>query len=173
MADDPPISTTVPESVTVDTGADKESLGNLNEHFADFWKSEDEKVEPAPPAPEAPGEGAAQETIKEQAETKAPIPETKPPSKEISDEEINRMELPPNARPELVEHVRNLKDLWKADRARARAEAERAAKLQADLEEARKNSWTPEAKADYEHAASIRRKFDFVSDPEFIDKFQA
>jgi hypothetical protein len=180
MADDPPISTTVPETVTVDTGADKESLGNLNEHFADFWKSEDEKVEAAPAAPEAPGEGAGQETAKAPAETKpdlgetkAPVPETKPPSKEITDEEIDKMETPPHWRPEVIERIKNLKDLWKGDRARARAEAERAAKLQADLEEARKNSWTPEARADYEHAASIRRKYDFVSDPEFIQKFQA
>jgi hypothetical protein len=173
MADDPPISTTVPETTTIDTGADKESLGNLNEQFADFWKSEDEKVEVAPAAPEAPGEGAGQETAKAPAETKAAVPETKPPSKEITDEEIDNMETPPHWRPEVIERVKNLKELWKADRARARAEAERASKLETDLEEARKNSWTPEAKADYEHAASIRRKYDFVSDPEFIQKFQA
>jgi hypothetical protein len=174
MADDPPISTTVPETVTIETGADKESLGNLNEQFADFWKGEDEKTEAAPAAPEAPGEGAGQETAKESAERKPAVPETKPPSKEISDEEIDRMmtDLPPHTRPELYEHVRNLKELWHADRARAKAEAERVAKLQTDLEEARKNSWTPETRADYEHAASIRRKFDFVSDPEFIQKFQ-
>src|ERR1700757_2438436 len=152
MPDTEPISTTVPESVTVDTGADKESLGNLNEQYADFWKGEDEKTEAAPAAPEAPGEGAAQETAKAPAETKpalaetkAPVPETKPPSKEITDEEIDKMETPPHWRPEVIERIKNLKDLWKGDRARARAEAERAAKLQADLEEARKNSWTPEA----------------------------
>lgn len=190
MADDnPPISTEVPETVTVDTGADKAQLGNLNAEFADFWKEKDAETT----APEAPGDertGAAQETKETKPETKPPpretkpsVTETKPPVTETkpapadkpapSDEEIERMSLPPNARPELVEEFRKVKDLWKNDRAKAKADAERAAKLENDLVEARKNSWTPEAKADYEHAAGIRRKFDFVSDPEFIQRYHA
>ena len=54
-----------------------------------------------------------------------------------------------------------------------KAEAERATKLEQELAQARENSWTPEQKADYEHAASVRRKFDFASDPEFQQKFYA
>jgi hypothetical protein len=44
-------------------------------------------------------------------------------------------------------------------------------KLEQELAETRKNAWTPEQKADYEHAAAVRRKFDFASDPDFQAKF--
>jgi hypothetical protein len=187
MADQPPISTEVPETVTVDTGADSKSLGDLNTEFADFWKEQDsgtESVEPAPAAPGEPTAGPAQQT-KETKETKEPRPEpveTKPVQpiepkapepKEITDEEINRMTLPPDAHPRLVDDFKNVKNLWLKDRVAMKAEREKAAKLDAELAEARKNSWTPEQKADYEHAASIRRRFDFVSDPEFIQKYHA
>src|SRR6266403_607038 len=174
MADNPPISTEVPETVTVDTGADKAQLGDLNAEFADFWKEKDSETTTAPEAPGEERTGAAQETKETKPETKPAAQETKPPvtetkpapvetkpaAKELTDDEVQRMELPPNARPELVEEFRKVKDLWKNDRARVKAETERAAKLQTELEEARKNSWTPEARADYEHASQIRRRFD-------------
>jgi hypothetical protein len=174
--DNAPVSITAPETTTIDTGADKETLGDLNKNFDDFWREADDKTEAAPEAPAAPGEGAGQETKKTEPEVKPSAaevaPETKPPpQKEITDEEIDKMETPTHWRPEVIEQVKKLKELWKVDRARARAEAERATKLQADLETAKANSWTPEAKADYEHAAAIRRRFDFVSDPEFQEKF--
>jgi hypothetical protein len=189
MADNPPISTEVPETVTVDTGADKGQLGDLNAEFADFWKEKDAETTTAPEAPGPEQTGAAQET-KEKPEPKpaaqepkppvtetkpAPV-ETKPPEvkpKELTDDEVQRMELPPNAHPKLIENFKVIKEQWVNDRARFKAESDRAAKLESDLAEARKNSWTPEARADYEHAAGIRRKFDFVSDPEFIQKYHA
>ena len=186
MADDPPISTEVPETVTVDTGADKAQLGDLNAEFADFWKEKDAETTTAPEAPGTEQTGAAQETKETKPETKPPLSETKPVvtetkapvietkgPKELTDDEVQRMELPPNSHPKLVENFKVIKEHWVSDRARAKAEAERAAKLENDLAEARKNSWTPEARADYEHAAEIRRRFDFVSDPEFIQKFHA
>jgi hypothetical protein len=187
MADQPPISTEVPETVTVDTGADSKTLGDLNSEFKDFWAEQDASTEGAPAAPAAPGTettGPAQET----RETEKPKPETKPaaaqtpkpePSetpparkeKELTDDEIDRMSLPPGARPELVQNFQDVKEMWKKDRAQLKAEAAAKAKLESDLLEARKTAWTPEQKADYEHAASIRRRFDFVSDPEFIQRF--
>jgi hypothetical protein len=187
MPDNPPISTEVPETVTTDTGADKETVATLNDSFLDFWKEQDTKSE-APPAPGQDQSGAAQETKTRIAGTEEPKPEpipvkpetvpvkpeaerkTKP--KEFTDEEIDKLELR-NARPELIEHVKQLKESWKADRARAKLEADRVRQLAAELEQARANSWTPEQKADYEHASQIRRRFDFVSDPEFIQKFHA
>jgi hypothetical protein len=186
--DNEPISTTAPESVTIDTGADSKTLGNLNEEFKDFWAEQDSgtttttTAEPAPAAPGSEtGEGAAQETKEPKTEpkpptkpltspTKEPPPSTTEPSSP-SDEEINRMTLPPDAHPRLVDDFKNIKNLWLKDRAEAKAAAERAKQLENDLATARQNSWTPEQKADYEHAASIRRKFDFVSDPEFIQKY--
>ena len=191
MADNPPISTEVPETVTVDTGADKAQLGDLNSEFADFWKEKD--AETTTTAPEAPGgerTGAAQETKETKPETKPEVQETKPSStetkptpvetkppevkpKELTDDEVQRMELPPNAHPKLIENFKVIKEQWVNDRARFKAESDRAAKLEADLAEARKSAWTPEARADYEHASQIRRRFDFVSDPEFIQKFHA
>jgi hypothetical protein len=182
MPDDPPVSTTVPETVTVETGADKESLGDLNSQFQDFWKEKDAEQDSAP---SAPGDGAAQETKETKPERKEAPPETRPtekeetppPSttpKELSDEEFEKVAMPPQTKNlETIENFKHIKDMWRADRSRAKSEADRAAKLAADLDQARANSWTPEAKADYEHAASIRRKFDFVSDPDFIQKFHA
>ena len=52
-----------------------------------------------------------------------------------------------------------------------KAEKERVAQLSRELEEARQNSWTPESRADYEHAAGVRRRFDVANDPEFIRKY--
>lgn len=179
MADNPPITTSVPEIVTTDTGADPETVGTLTESFADFWKEEDAKTEGAPPpAPEA--EGAAQETKKEARVEKLPEPKaeprrepTKPPAPTIvdSDDDIDKLEMVNNADPKLVEHFGRIKDLWKQDRAKARAMREEVEQLNTALSEARNNAWTPEAKADYEHAAAIRRRFDFASDPEFQARF--
>jgi hypothetical protein len=190
MADNPPISTEVPETVTVDTGADKAQLGDLNAEFADFWKEKDSETTTAPEAPGGERTGAAQETKETKPEPKPAAQETKPSStetkptpvetkppevkpKELTDDEVQRMELPPNAHPKLIENFKVIKEQWVNDRARFKAESDRAAKLESDLAEARKNSWTPEARADYEHASQIRRRFDFVSDPEFIQKFHA
>ena len=38
MADDEPLSSTVTETVTTDTGADKETAATLNANFEDFWR---------------------------------------------------------------------------------------------------------------------------------------
>ncbi len=184
---DEPISTTVPETITVETGADKAQLGDLNAEFADFWKEKDSETTTT--APEAPGEertGAAQETKETKPEPKPATQETKPTAsetkpapvetkapKELTDDEVQRMELPPNAHPKLIENFKVIKEQWVNDRAKFKAESDRATKLENDLAEARKNSWTPEARADYEHAVGIRRRFDFVSDPEFIQKYHA
>jgi hypothetical protein len=64
-----------------------------------------------------------------------------------------------------------MKQAWKADREKARAEVERAKALEQQLADARQNAWTPEQKADYEHASTVRRRFDFISDPEFQQRF--
>src|SRR4029077_9500822 len=176
--DNPPISTDVPETVTVDTQADKATIDSLNKDFADFWKEADA----ASDAPEAPGEGAAQETKESKSpppskEPEAPAkpletPSKIPASKEYSDEEIDKFALTnKDVRPEAIEDFKQIKAGWKAERAKAKAEAERAAKLESELIQARQNAWTPEAKADYEHAAAIRRRFDFASDPEFIARY--
>lgn len=179
MADNPPISTSVPETVTVDTGADAESIGTLNDSFKDFWKEEDSKESPA--APEAPGAGQETKETKEkpqpvethelkESELPTQTREIKPPGD--NDDDIDQLELSnPSARPEIHADFKNIKEAWKADRLRMRDAAKQAESLQRQLSEARQNSWTPEAKADYEHAAQVRRKFDFVSDPEFIQKF--
>ena len=177
---DEPVSTSVPETVTTDTGADKQTAESLEADFKDFWKEEDSKSEGAP---SAPGDGAAQETRESKPETRrsktetpeptreteTPIPETK----EYTDDDIDKLETPQHWKPEVVEQVKNIKELWKADRAKAKAEADRASKAEKELAEARQNSWTPEAKADYEHAAAVRRKFDYANDPEFKAKFNA
>jgi hypothetical protein len=173
MAENPPISTSVPETVTVDTGADAESIGTLNDSFKDFWKEEDEKVEggEAPAAP-GPAQETKPETKKEEPAPSEPQAPVQPPAKEVGDDDIDKLELSnPNARPEIQQDFKNIKEMWKADRARTKEIAQKAAKLEQDLAEARQNSWTPESRADYEHAAQIRRKFDFVSDPDFIAKF--
>jgi hypothetical protein len=185
MADNPPISTEAPETVTVDTGADQQTIQNLNANFEDFWAEQDSKssleAEPPPEAPEGAGQETKREAIKpEETAVKADVklPETTPPpvqqpkESQLSDEEIDKMDLPPNAREDHVSHFRKMRDLWRADRARMRTEAERATKLENDLAEARRNALTPEVKADYEHAASVRRRVDFVSDPDFIQRYE-
>jgi hypothetical protein len=176
MPDDEPVSTTVSETVTTDTGADKQTADSLEADFKDFWKEEDSKSDGAPAAP---GDGASQETRetkeprRETKEAEAETPEPKPETKEYSDEDIERLALTNKAGPDAIEDFKQLKNIIKSERSRAKAEAERASKLEKDLSEARQNSWTPEAKADYEHAAAVRRKFDFANDPEFQARFHA
>jgi hypothetical protein len=179
MADDPPISTTVPETTTVQTGADTETLGNLNEAFSDFWKEQDTEGSSGSAAPAAPGEpGAGQETKPD----KEPKPETSPTEpaetpvttpKEPTDEEIEKLEAGEHTRPEAVANFKFIKELLKAERAKSRAAEAARVQYERDLSEARQNAMTPEVRADYEHAASIRRQFDFASDPEFVTKYQA
>lgn len=181
MPDNPPVSSTVPETVTIDTGADKESLGDLTKTFDDFWAEKDSETTTtdAPPAPGA--DGAAQETrTAEPKPTPEPKPEPKPTEPKlpeplaVTDDDIEKMQLRSGtvpARPEAQEQFKNMKAMWLADRARAQAEAEKAKQLEAQLAEARTNQLTPEIRADYEHAAQIRRRFDFISDPEFIKKY--
>lgn len=177
MADDPPISTTVPETTTVQTGVDAETLGNINEVFSDFWKEQD-SGEPTGNAPAAPGEGgAAQETRPEKEPEPKPESELPPPSdaagaKELSDEEIDKMALRETSRPEEVANFKQIKELLKTERARLREAQAARAKFEQDLAEARAQAMTPEVRADYEHAASIRRQFDFASDPEFVSRYQ-
>jgi len=193
MADDAvPVSTTVPETVTIDTGADKETLGDLNKQFADFWQEEDNKAgAEAPPAAPAP-DGAAQETKPEKQrepppkpvppkatapppvqQTQVPPP-TATPDKRFSDDEVEKLALPqrPGQPAEMQADFRQLKGFWQADRQRLKQLEQAHAQLQAELAQAKQNSFTPEQKADYEHAAGIRRRFDFVSDPEFQQRYQ-
>lgn len=180
MADDEPVSTTIPETVTTDTGADKQTADSLEADFKDFWREEDSKTDGAPAAP---GDGASQETKEPKRETrpaegdtKQPgddTPEPKPETKEYSDEDIERLALTKKHSPEALEDFKQLKNIIKSERARAKAETERASRAEKDLAEARQNSWTPETKADYEHAAAVRRKFDFANDPEFQARFHA
>jgi hypothetical protein len=189
MADNPPISTTVPETVTVDTGADPAEAQDLHSVFGDYWKEQDSAAagtatspkEPEPPPAPAPGEPPPTSEPKgsepsEPEPKPASSPESKPnitdTSSAVSDEAIAKMELPPNARPELQEQFSKVKEMWIADRARASALRKEVETLNSALNESRTNQLTPEVKADYEHAAAIRRKYDFVSDPEFIHKFQ-
>ena len=170
---DPLPSSTVTETVTTDTGADKETAATLNAQFEDFWEEEDKKTDGAPEAP-----GAAQETkdkpeARSRTETK---PEPKTPAsepKEYTDDEIDKITTPNefNENPESQKQFKDIKALWHQDRAKAQALRQEVDKLSAELMETKKNAWTPEAKADYEHAASVRRKFDFASDPEFQAKF--
>jgi len=55
-----PISTTVPETVTMDLGVDKEQIKSLESEFTDFWSEQDSKDDlskeptPSPPAKEPP-----------------------------------------------------------------------------------------------------------------------
>jgi hypothetical protein len=179
MADTAPVSTTVPENVTIDTGADKASIESLSSAFDDFWKSEDSKAE-TPEPPEAPAAGGETKPPKEEPkpETKPDEGEGQPPepslqsAKELSDDEIDKMQLIPGQRPEVYEHFKQVKEHWKADRAQLKNIQTRATQLETELAQARQNAWTPETKADYEHAAAIRRRFDYASDPEFIQKHQ-
>jgi predicted nucleic acid-binding Zn-ribbon protein len=183
--DNPPISTEVPETVTIDTGADAKQLGDLNKEFADFWKEEDQGGETQTTAPPAPDTGAAQET-KESKAPPEPKPAKEPPApkgegkahkgeaaKEFSDAEIDSLELPSHVHPNLQADFKTVKEHWKADRARIKAMEAQATQLQGELATAKQNAWTPEQKADYEHAATIRRRFDFASDPDFIARFHA
>jgi hypothetical protein len=185
MADDTIVSTTVPETVTVDTGVDAKTLGNLNKEFSDFWAEQDATPSQtdAPPAPDESGAGQETPPAK-QPEPKQPEPTPKagepPPSKppeakQWTDEEIDKLSLPARAGqpPEMQADFKQIKGFWKADRARLKAIEAQQAQLQAELAAAKTNSWTPEQKADYEHAVSIRRKFDFTSDPEFVKRYQA
>jgi hypothetical protein len=181
--DNPPISTEVPETVTIDTGADAKQLGDLNKEFSDFWAEED-KPETQTTAPSAPDAGAGQET-KEAKQPAAPKGEPKPEPvkakaepppkteapKEFSDAEIDQLELPSHVHPNLQADFKKVKEHWKADRARIKAMEAKASQLQNELAEAKQNAWTPEQKADYEHAATIRRRFDVASDPEFTAQF--
>src|SRR5215469_3140403 len=131
MADDAvPISTTVPETVTIQTGADKETLGDLNKQFADFWGEEDSKAgtppNEAPAAPALDGAGAAQETKPEKKPEPPPKPEPpkqtapppvqQPPSqdKRYTDEEVEKLGLPQRAGqpPEMQADFKQLKGLW-------------------------------------------------------------
>src|SRR5215469_9766430 len=190
MADDAvPISTTVPETVTIQTGADKETLGDLNKQFADFWGEEDSKAgtppNEAPAAPALDGAGAAQETKPEKKPEPPPKPEPpkqtapppvqQPPSqdKRYTDEEVEKLGLPQRAGqpPEMQADFKQLKGLWQADRTRLKAAEQANAQLQAELTQAKQNAFTPEQKADYEHAATVRRRFDFISDPEFQQRY--
>jgi len=171
---DEPTSTTVPETVTVDTGADAAQLGDLNKSFDDFWQEQDTATD-APPAP-AEQAGAAQETkaapAEKQPERKLPEPPKSEPA--VTDDDISKLQLrDPNVKPEIQDQFRNIKTMWMDDRAKLQAESDKVKQLESQLAEARQNSWTPETKADYEHAAGVRRRFDFVSDPEFISKFHA
>jgi hypothetical protein len=181
-----PIVTTVPESVSIDTGASPEDLKTLKDDFKDFWSEQDEGSTSPPekaPAPEAPGpsqetkEGAAPVTEKPVAKTDAAktIPaETKDltPGSDYTDDEVDKLELLPGSqRPEVYQQFKEVKDMWKADRAKLRDELQKVRQVEAQLSEARANQLTPELKADYEHAVGIRRKFDYASDPEFVNKF--
>jgi hypothetical protein len=189
MPDDvTPISTSVPETVTIDTGADKETLGDLNKQFSDFWAEQDTGApSDAPPAPEEGG--AAQETKPQkqpqpepkpeppkptkQAATPPPVEPKPQPEKRFTDEEVEKLGLPPRAGqpPELQADFKQIKEFWKNDRARLKSFEQANAQLQAELAQAKANSLTPEQKADYEHAATVRRRFDFVSDPEFQQRY--
>ena len=177
----------VTEVTTIDTGADAKQLGDLNKEFSDFWAEEDKSEEAQSTAPAAPDSGAAQET-KETKQSPAPKGEGKPskaepPSKaetpkgeaakEFSDSEIDSFELPSHTHPNLQADFKKIKEFWKADRARMKAMETQANQLQNELAAAKQNAWTPEQKADYEHAATIRRRFDFASDPDFIARFHA
>ena len=187
MPDDPPLSTTVPETITIDTGASPEDINALKPVFKDFWDELDAEPKDAKQthsAPEAPG--PAQETKEGKELLRAEESEAKPeqvPSqvgtpvkespKEYSGEDIDKFELPANARPEHQEQFKKIKELWKTDQRRAESESAKAKQYERELAEARANQLTPELKADYEHAASVRRRFDFASDPEFISRFHA
>jgi len=182
--DTAPVSTTVPETVTIDTGASPEDLNQLKANFKDFWDEADSGTPSAEPktAPDAPG--PAQETKEEDKEPvpatvkeKTKVQEVIPPqektesAKEYSSEDIDKFELPANARPEHQEQFKKIKELWKADQRRVESESAKAKQYERELAEARANQLTPELKADYEHAASVRRRFDFASDPEFVTRF--
>lgn len=180
MADDPPLSTTVTETVTTDLGVDPASKATLDKAFGDFWSEQDKGSDgaAAPEAPAAPSEptkeaAPATKTEPPPAETPPPTAETPPPAEPV---DIDKLELKSDQytpRPEHEAQFKRVKELWKADQRRAEEASKRAQTLENELAEARKSAWTPETRADYEHAAEIRRRFDFMSDPEFQQKFHA
>jgi hypothetical protein len=177
--DTTPISSTVPETTTVDTGASPEDIGKLKDSFADFWAEQDADA-PKSDAPDAPGPAQETKETKEPPTEPVKAPPTpvtpkekpsEPEPKDYTDDEIDGMQLIPNQRPEVYEQFKSVKEKWKADRAMLRAEKERSQAIQTQLAEARANQMTPEVKADYEHALTVRRRFDYATDPEFIEKF--
>jgi hypothetical protein len=176
MADDVPLSTTVPETTTIDLGVDKAQVGDLNKSFEDFWKDTDKGTEAAAPAKEAPPEApSAPETPKEAPkETETPketVPATGTAPEPV---DIDKLELTAGTytpRPEHVEQFKKIKDLWKADQRRANEAAQKAQALEQELTQARQNAWTPETRADYEQAVQVRRRFDFMSDPDFLKQY--
>ena len=166
-----PISTTVPETVTMDLGADKEQIKSLESEFTDFWSEQDSKDDlskeptPSPPAKEPPPAPSLETT-----KTIAEEPSQSPIQADIDKMELSAGEFKPSQ--EHVEQFKKIKELWKTDRHRADEAAKKLSTIEAELAEARKNAWTPETRADYEHASQIRRRFDFMSDPDFLKKFQ-
>jgi hypothetical protein len=181
--DSPPLSTTVTETVTTDLGVSKENQADLNKSFQDFWAETDkapaEGGTAAPEAPAAPVSAPQKEAATPATTTTEPPPEppkegaATPPPEPV---DIDKLELTAGAytpRPEHQEQFKRVKELWKIDQRRAEEAARKAQTLENELAEARKNAWTPETKADYEQAVEIRRRFDFMSDPEFQQKFHA
>lgn len=179
MADDPPLSTTVTETVTTDLGVDKAELGDLNKAFSDFWGDQDKGTEGSaapPPTKEAPPEAPAAPETSPTKEEPPPTKEAAPPSTAPEPVDIDKLELTAGTytpRPEHQEQFKRVKELWKADQRRAEDAIKRQQTIEAELAEARKNAWTPETRADYEHAVQIRRRFDFMSDPDFLGQFHA
>jgi hypothetical protein len=181
--DSPPLSTTVTETVTTDLGVSKEAQASLDKAFGDFWSEQDSAApattEPAPAAPAAPAtepakEGATTTETPPATETPTTTETTQTPPPEPVD--IDKLELRAGTyqpRPEHEEQFKRVKELWKVDQRRAEEATRKAQALENELAEARKSAWTPETKADYEHAIEIRRRFDFMSDPEFQQKFHA
>lgn len=171
--DSPPLSTTVTETVTTDLGVDKESKATLDKAFGDFWNEEDTKT--APEAPAAPAEPTKEAATETKPTEPAPTTTETPPTKEPVD--IDKLELSGpdhyTPRPEHEAQFKKVKELWKADQLRAEEVTRQLQAAQAELAEARKNAWTPETRADYEQAAEVRRRFDFMSDPEFQQKFHS
>lgn len=178
MADDVPLSTTVPETTTIDLGVDKAQMGDLNKSFEDFWAGEDKgsaaTKEAAPPeapsAPETPKE-APKETPAETPKETVPATGTTPEPVDIDKLELTAGTYTP--RPEHVEQFKKIKELWKADQRRANEAAQKAQTMEQELAQARQNAWTPETRADYEQAVQVRRRFDFMSDPEFLRQYHA
>lgn len=174
MADEsPPLSTTVPETVTVDLGVDKEAAASVNKAFEDFWTETDKgDTAASPPAKEAP---PAAPTA---PETPAPEPKETPPKEAAAPTapepvDIDKLELTGTytPRPEHVEQFKRIKELWKTDQRRADDVAKQLQAAQNELAQARQNAWTPETRADYENAIQVRRRFDFMSDPEFLQQY--
>jgi predicted nucleic acid-binding Zn-ribbon protein len=130
---------------------------------------------PAEPVKEKKGVAPVQ---KPPPEAKVPVEQPQQPSaakgeRSFTDDEIDRLALPSHSRPELIDDFKKVKQWWKADRARMKEIEQRLESAQGELSTAKANAWTPEQRADYEHAAEVRRRFDFVSDPEFVERYHA